>query len=479
MPTAGGRGTFLLWAALICGCSLALARVVLTLPLHVPLNYNEGWNAYHAADVLAGHSPYDSHRPYFFNNYPPVSFYVVAAATRLVPDPIVAGRWLAFASFALWVVALFEIAAMLGCRRAHAWFGALLFTAITLTFTDYVGIDDPQMLGHAIASIGLIALLGGRSGRSSVIVAALLFVLAVFVKQNLIALPIACVLWLARVDRRRAWLLTVAVIVAGALASAACVAAFGPAVISSLAMPRAILPLKGVWMVVQWLLRTLALGGCVMLVLRKHPRDSGVAFVATYAVVAAIVGGILGAGAGVNWNVFFDADWALCLASALALEHIGEGARTAGVARPSMLMAGCLIAPAIALLITSTPDRLSREYWVHPHAAEAADAARQISFLRAHPGPALCEDLALCFWAGKAGEVDVFNAGQQMLLGRTDPQPLIAEIERGGFAAVQMNTPARALGPEVSAAITRNYVIDHAAFNRVFLLPSPNRDRRE
>ena len=28
------------------------------------------------------------------------------------------------------------------------------------------------------------------------------------------------------------------------------------------------------------------------------------------------------------------------------------------------------------------------------------------------PGPALCEMLSLCYWAGKRAEVDVFNLGQ-------------------------------------------------------------------
>ncbi len=483
MPTAAGRGTqpdvdfrdrrvrFLLWAALLGGCALALMRVILTLPRHVPLNYNEGWNAYHVADVISGLSPYRLGRPYFFNNYPPLSFFAVAAVTRIVHDPVVAGRLLSLSAFGVWTVALIGAGIALGCRRTHACFGALLFAATTLVFTDYVGIDDPQMIGHAIASVGLIVLLRVRSGGVAPVVAAVLFVLAVFVKQNLIALPIACVLWLACIDRRRASILAAAIVVVGVASAAIFAGAFGPDAIESLTLPRAFLPLKGIGMAARWLLRAIVLITVAALLLRKRPRDSAVVFVTIYAGVSAAIGAVSGAGAGVNWNVFFDADWALCLAAAVALERCDDRPVAGGVLRSTAMMAGCLFVPVIAVLAAIGPDYGSKDYWINPRAAETADAARQIAFLSAHRGPAMCEELALCFWAGKPVEVDVFNAGQQILLGRADQQPLNTEVERGRFAVIQMNIPSREISPAISASTSRNYVIDHVAFDRVFLVP--------
>jgi hypothetical protein len=464
---------FVVWVALLGGCGLALVRVVLTLPLHVPLNYNEGWNAYHTADVVAGQPLYAAGRPYFFNNYPPLSFLAVAAATRIVPDAIVAGRWLALISFGVWTIVLIEAAVAFGCRRAHACFGALLFAATILVFTDYVGIDDPQMMGHAIASVGLVALLRAASGRAALVVAAVMFVLAVFVKQNLVVLPIACVLWLACLDRWRAWFLAAAIVAAGAATVGISVAAFGTPVIASMMLPRVFLPLKGAWMAVQWLLRAVVLIFFEVLLFRKHSRDSAVIFVTIYVGVAAVIGAVLGAGAGVNWNVFFDADWALCLGAAVALERAG-GRPALGALRSSTgIMAGCAIVPVIAALAAFKPDHATKDYWLNPRAAETADAAEQIAFLSAEGGPAICEELALCFWSGKPVEVDVFNAGQQILLGRVDQQPLIAAIDRGRFAAIQMNMPSRDISPAIADSILRRYFIDHAAFNRVFLVPRP------
>ena len=41
-----------------------------------------------------------------------------------------------------------------------------------------------------------------------------------------------------------------------------------------------------------------------------------------------------------------------------------------------------------------------------------AQSPRDIAFLKSRPGPALCDQLSLCLWAGKGAEVDVFNVGE-------------------------------------------------------------------
>ena len=98
-------------------CVPPFIRIVLTIPLHVSLNYNEGWNAYHALEVMRGSPLYPAAPHFFFNNYPPLSFYLMAGATRLVGDPIVAGRWTSLVAFMAWVVLVGASARRLGCRR--------------------------------------------------------------------------------------------------------------------------------------------------------------------------------------------------------------------------------------------------------------------------------------------------------------------------------------------------------------------------
>jgi len=82
----------------LCATAL-LALPVARLPMRVPLNYNEGWNAYHAAQAMSGTPLYPPADSLLSNNYPPLSFYIVGIAGRVVGDNVIAGRLVAFASF--------------------------------------------------------------------------------------------------------------------------------------------------------------------------------------------------------------------------------------------------------------------------------------------------------------------------------------------------------------------------------------------
>jgi len=79
-------------AVLAAGCIAGLTRIVAALGKQIPLDPNEGWNAYHAQSAMSGGVLYPGQGSFLFNNYPPVSFYVVGTLGRVVGDQIVAGR---------------------------------------------------------------------------------------------------------------------------------------------------------------------------------------------------------------------------------------------------------------------------------------------------------------------------------------------------------------------------------------------------
>src|SRR5919202_4350868 len=109
--------------------AMAIVRIARAIPLHVPLDRNEGWNAYQAVAALRGNL-YPRSPHFFFNNYPPLSFYLVGALERLTGDAIIVGRTIAMASFFA-LAALVAIGARrMRCSRAEATFGAVLFAAI-------------------------------------------------------------------------------------------------------------------------------------------------------------------------------------------------------------------------------------------------------------------------------------------------------------------------------------------------------------
>ena len=64
------------------------------------LDYNEGWNAYWAQRAELGQPIYPPHDATLFNNYPPLSFLLVGALGRLGLDVWIAGRIVAWLSFA-------------------------------------------------------------------------------------------------------------------------------------------------------------------------------------------------------------------------------------------------------------------------------------------------------------------------------------------------------------------------------------------
>lgn len=83
------------------------------------------------------------------------------------------------------------------------------------------------------------------------------------------------------------------------------------------------------------------------------------------------------------------------------------------------------------------------------------------AFIAARPGPALCETLALCYWAGKPFAVDTFNVGQAVRVGALDESVLDERIAAGEFSSVQTLTapdsPPTALPPGSIVALRAHY----------------------
>ena len=151
--------------------ALLLLGPVLAIPLHVPLNYNEGWNAYFdMRAVMPGTGPlYPPAGSFVFNNYPPLSFYVVGAFGRfVVGDMIVAGRVVSLLSL-LAAGVLFGVCVrrLGGSPRASMAASVLLLLYACSFYRDDVAMDDPQWLARALMLAGLAALLRSRSAETN------------------------------------------------------------------------------------------------------------------------------------------------------------------------------------------------------------------------------------------------------------------------------------------------------------------------
>jgi hypothetical protein len=398
------------------------------------------------------------------NNYPPLSFYLVGALGRLVGDNIFAGRIVSLLSFFFVLFGIFAAALRLGCRRLEASFAALLFAGGLLVFTDYVGMDDPQLLAHAFAMAGFLLLIREPRTTAHLAAAAALFVLAVFVKHNVIAMAVAATAWLAVYDRRSALRLAACGIGFLLLGFVLFRFVYGTGLLAQLFSAR-FYSLDNLrsgfdgWL--HWSLVPLV--GLTILA-SLHWKDRHVRLVTFYAAFSTILGiGFLG-GAGVDANVMFDADIALALGAAFLLERTARG-----VYAP---VAAAAYALPLLFAAWSNGDWRDADSWLHPMRDETSLAQKDIAFLAARQGPALCEMQSFCYWARKPAAVDVFNVGQQFNTGARSDGPLVASIEARRFGAIQFDPDSPySLGQNVHDAIARAYRLDHRDDYGSFYVP--------
>ena len=445
-------------------CALGLWRSLAAMGLRLPLDPNEGWNAYHAAAAMSGAPLYPGPQSFMIDNYPPLSFYLVGALGRVLGDNIFAGRIISLLSFFFVSFGIFAAARRMGCKHFEASFAALLYAGGLLVFTDYVGMDDPQMLAHAIATAGLLLLLDEPRGMARVAAAALLFVLAVFVKHNVIAMAAAAAVWLAIYDRRSALRFTVFGITFLLCGLILFRFVYGTGLLAQLISARTY-SLDNLHLGLdRWLHWSLApLVGLTVLA-SVHWSDRYVRLVTFYMAFGAILGvGFLG-GAGVDVNVMFDADIALALSTALLLNRIARGAF-------APVAAGVYALPLLFGAWTNS-DWRDADSWLHPMREEARLAQKDIAFLAARQGPALCEMQSICYWARKPAAVDVFNVGQQFDTGARSDAPLVALIEARRFSVIQFDPDSPySLGEKAHDAIARAYRLDHQDDYGSFYVP--------
>jgi hypothetical protein len=447
--------------------ALTLVRLASLAGLEISRNYNEGWNAYHALAAMGGGALYPRPPSLFINNYPPLSFFVAGAIGKLTGgDLIVVGRILSLLNTLVASWAVFAIARALRTTRIEALFAASLFLAKLLAASNYVGINDPQMLGHALGCLGFLAVVAGPRTQRSLVLGALLLTLAVFVKHMLVIQPIALVIWLAIYDWRAALRLVVFGLLFGLVGLLLSRIALGVDLVQMLFTARTYRLdwiEQSLW---DFLLVSFAPLGAGLALL--FSRDKHGVLCGLYTVLAVIIGLGFDGGAGVGRNALFDAAIGGALSAGLLAHHLYRRARPL----PLLFALACLVPPGIAVLQKAEPAWLTEDFWLKPMAASAQDASADIAFIRQQPGPAMCEKLSFCFWAGKKAQVDAFNWIEAVRAGKRDERDLVRLIDARYFSTVELGVQPRidAL-PAVKAALARNYRTHNANGYGSILIP--------
>lgn len=458
-PGLGAQAPLLaVLGALALADAALLAAPVEMIPAIFSRNFNEGWNALHAVNVSGPEPLYPPADSLLGNNYPPLSYYLLAALGALLGDHIVAGRVVALVSLLVVTVNLGLLVARFGgSRPAAAWTGLLFLGLVAAHFRDYVAMNDPQWLAHALMTSGVVVLLRRSRRRSAVVLGATLMVAAGLVKHVLLPLPAAAAVWLALYHRRElyGWLATA--LAEATLACAALLAVHGRDMAVAILLqqrafdPTALASKLGTWLVPFALPMAIAL---LSVILDRRDRERRLLHL--YLGFSLLLLLAIAGGAGVSVNATFDFVMASAACAGLAFDPLADLLRRVGAA------ARAASAQALVALALSVPLLLAVAAW-----ASQPDPTRVIArfqrpfladvlWLRSQPGPTGCATPALCYWAGRPSTLDLFKLHQLTASGRLSGAELSARVD--DWRVFQASDPEQ-LGPELERLLEQRFVL--------------------
>lgn len=437
--------------------------------LRFEVGYNEGWNVYNASTVVhqfsAGRGLLYGARPGWTTiNYPMLSFVAVAALERVTHELLFAGRALSLLGLLGSCVLVGAIVRRLGGSARAAMLAGLYCLAVFCTDADaYVGQDDPQMLAQMFFLGGLLLYLWRRDSWAAIAGAAALFVVGGSIKHSPIEFPLTVLLELALIARWRAVWFAVCGLVLAAVSVALNVHFGGAYFVSQLLAPRSYSTDRALGHLLD-VFGPLLLPFCVAVAMAWAVRkDRRRRIAALLLVVSLAIGGYFGGGRGVSINMLFGA----VVATAMLLGLFWDEAcaakwRWLGREFAPLLLFGWLLIPWLLVPWIVTGDWNPAHRFRQDVAAEGR-FAEETAFLRARSGPALCESLLRCYVAGKPFVYDPFNATRLIELHRLDATPMLEDLRRGRYAAVQFDEPieqerqSERWDPAILAAIEANY----------------------
>jgi hypothetical protein len=450
---------------LVLFLALVLPMLAVRAFAHVAFDWGEGWNAYHAAAAMAGRPLYPDPATMMFNNYPPLSFYLVGAAGFLTGDNIVAGRLISLLSVAVLGAGMVLSLRALGARWTPALFGALFTMGQLTIFSEFVGLDAPQLLAHAIAIWGFLLVLRRPLEKRAQWSGALVLAAGFFTKHMLIAQPLALVLWLAGLDRRAALRLALAGLAFLAAGLLACRLLLHVDLVAQLTAARDY-EWPRFWNNALVWLSTNALPLLVVLAIlpRGGARPEGP--VLAYLGIAIVAGCYFHGAPGVLANAMYDADIALGLCIGLAMERLARRPVAFG-----FMGALLCLAPQLVTIIDDWRGKwlpvLARDY-----RAREAETGQELALLAAAQGPVLCDTPSLCYWAERRDPVDFFNLMQAWRHGRADDRVMAARIARTGYAIIQLDYNRQRFSTPAIAAALRRYRVARLGPDGEFLVPA-------
>jgi hypothetical protein len=500
-PQPPGAGSPRIFLSILNGIfAAALAPVVLYSITGIfyrqPLNYNEGWNVYFVAKVLAGqplYIPLDSF-PLTPLNYPPLSFFIVGALSALTGDILLTGRIVTLLSSALVAAAVYGIVKNATGKTAAGLFAGLFWICLMVRFAPArLVLYDPQMLAHAFSTGALWLYSRWRGevtpGRAWLLAA--LCCIGIFVKHLVVAVPAALAVVLFLENRGAFRRFAAGGIVVSAVFAAGWLSYGGSNVIPNfMDTGRPVQNARLLYRMAQMFARRflLVVFAPFFWLLAKF-RVEWTAYLVYFGISFAI-GAYTSRGVGVDINAWFDLFIAAAILFGAVAAYLPLWSASESRWRPAILYS--VVLSALLPLVSGLPSSLQRslDYGRLRRSQEAY--RRDVALLRSIPGPALFESLLLGYDAGKEILVDPINSAQMITMGRIRESLLTDAIKGRQFGAIVLDADlddalcgARYLSfttltrwtPGTLAAIAENYQRLQAERSpRFFYVPRPAGD---
>jgi len=432
------RWEVLLVGALLALLSLPLAALVYRSLLIEPINYNEGWNAYYASLLIHGGPLYYPQQALLSNNYPPLSFLIIASLSAFFGDSLFVGRAIAWLAFAVITAAIAAILRRIDGDRLPALFGAGMFASyMVVNYDIYVGMDDPQMLAHALLLLGLYVYLRHRPAAWAGVVAALLMCAGLFTKHNVIGLPLALTVWLAVYDRAACLRFIAIGLLSVSAGLTGSTVVFGPDFLIDLTASRPYFAVRAWRHALEWTFPMQGPLALAMFASAPGVRDGYSVLFTFYAIVSLLLGCVAAGGDGTNFNLVFD----VVIGAALAAGHLVARLETRAPRLRFWVMAAYGASCCLTAALVAKKEALLIQPWIDHQRRLEAETREEVKIVARQPGPALCESLAVCYWAGKDLELDPLNFAFGVAAGTKDLDAVLRRISGGYYAVIVINPP--------------------------------------
>ena len=424
-----------------------LALLVLWFPLaRIPaqysINYNEGFNTQMAHMAASGVRLYGAPPQFVYTTYPPLSFYLIGGLGAIAGNINAVGRWIALLSF-FGVVALAAmiVRKLTGQTRYAVYAAACFLIWIAAYKSDRVGMNDPQFLAMLLSAAGLYCYVRDPDSAKSLRWSAVLFVLALFTKQSLLALPAAVAIQLFLTNRKRlaTWLIAGAAAGFGLLALTLLLC--GPYFFTDLLIHRVHsydLLMANVAFYLMFFQIPLVVA-LVWAMAQPRLRPESLALWTLAAGIA--IGFVFCCAGGSDWNHLFDSIFALALVAGLLLPAAEKAVQTRPWRHAALTV--LLVVPFFYTSWILLPGRVSDDAALLRAIPQfEKEFAAGADYVRAQPGPALCENLLLCYAAGKPMTYDPFAIDQLLKTGNLPPERLVRLIDSHEYPAIQLDIAA-------------------------------------